>query len=102
MVPGQPTGEHGGLVVEVGVEVVVAEASCWCVSRGVGEFDAAGLEEGCGVDAGDLLGQPEIRPGRCSGSPGETVENLAISFEQPLGAGREVLVGADAIDGVGE
>jgi hypothetical protein len=25
------------------------------------------------------------------------VENLAVSFEQPLGAGREVLVGADVV-----
>lgn len=43
MVPGDPTGQHGGFVVRVGIEVGVVEAGLWCMESGVGEVDAAGL-----------------------------------------------------------
>ena len=41
VIPRQMTGEHGGFVEQVGVEVLVAEARLGRMQRGVGEVDAA-------------------------------------------------------------
>lgn len=46
MIPCDLTGEYGCLVVQIRIEVGVAEAGLRCVESGVGEVDAAGLDEG--------------------------------------------------------
>jgi len=53
VVPDQPAGEHGGLVEDVGVEVVVAKTRLWRVQGGVGELNPARFDERGRVDAGD-------------------------------------------------
>jgi hypothetical protein len=53
------TGEHGGLVDQVGIEVLIAEAGLGRVQRRIGEIDAARVLEDLGVDSGDLFGKPE-------------------------------------------
>src|ERR1035438_4694784 len=40
VIPLQMTGEHGGLVDQVGVEVLIAEAGLGRVQRRIGEVDA--------------------------------------------------------------
>lgn len=60
MVPGQAAREDGGLVDELGVELLAAEAGCRLVQGGVGQLDAACLGKDRRLDAGDMLGQPEM------------------------------------------
>lgn len=46
MIPRDPAREHRGLVVQVRVEVRVAEAGLGCVQCRIGELDTAGLDQG--------------------------------------------------------
>ena len=53
------TGEHGGLVEQARVEVLVAEAGLGRVQGRIGEVDAARVREDLRIDSGDLFGEPE-------------------------------------------
>ena len=67
-VPGDPTGQHGGLVVQVGVEVGVTETSLGRVERRVSQVNAAGIDQGRRVDAGDVLAEkPELSKAEVAG-----------------------------------
>ena len=60
MVPCQPTDEDGGLVVHVGVELDVAEPGLRSMQRRLGQLLTRFFRERLGLDACDLLGQPEV------------------------------------------
>jgi hypothetical protein len=49
-------GEDGSLLLEVRVEVLVAEPCLRCVERRVEEFEARGLRKGDQIKAGDGVG----------------------------------------------
>ena len=59
MIPRQMTGEHGGLVDEVGIEVLISEAGLGSVQCRIGEVNAAGVGQDLGIYPGDLFGKPE-------------------------------------------
>jgi hypothetical protein len=70
------TGEHGGLVEQVGIEVLVAGAGSGRVQRRISEVDAARVREDLGIDSGDLFGKPEesgSEMNRVNGRVGPTV-----------------------------
>src|SRR5713101_4602499 len=60
MVPGETAGEHGSLVEEVGVELLVVEARGRRVERRVSKVDSGCLDEDRGLSAGDLLSELEV------------------------------------------
>jgi hypothetical protein len=59
MIPSQMTGEHSGLVDQVGIEVLFSKAGLGCVQRQIGEVDASRVGQYFGIDPGDLFGEPE-------------------------------------------
>jgi hypothetical protein len=56
VVPRETAAEDGGLVVEVGIEVLVPETGSRRVQSAVGKLDPTRLGESGGVDPGDLFG----------------------------------------------
>lgn len=60
MVPGEAADQNRRLVEQVWVELVAAEPDLRGVQGRVRQLDTRPVGQSLGLDAGDLLGQPEI------------------------------------------
>ena len=99
MIPGDPTREHRCLVVWIRVEVGVAETRLRCVQCRIGELDAAGFDEIVALMPVTCSARYQNSARLDSGSLREAVEDLPVVLEQFLGAGGEILVGAEGSAG---